>query len=735
VAVRRLLAAVAAAGLLVPAVSSSPAHAEIIGRVLTPAVATVVRLPAQPPTSPVRLRSGIKDWHGRLSHLAGTAHYDRGEWIYEDYPDSAYGAAAPGTSQLLTALGLLAGAVPASQRLSGAVAFVQAAAGAGPLVDQADLSQLRFTIRGADLYVLARTTAMHRPARSALLLLFDTGRPAATRSIPFGSGLHTGRADVAVLVTARGARIVDLRSGRVTRAPAAADPSGYVNSLEARLPLRRVADGGRLRLVAATGIVAPHSFTLVSNGQGGPVAKVAPRLHEPVQAVYDRAQAVALAAHDVDRFFTQVSLHRLRDGFSQRLLPGPGYNVRTVMTPKRYSRESGTDGALRQYGLYLPSGFSWHRAVPATVVLRGSSMTANSFAAISPNLFRQLGDENGAALISPDGRSGFDLFEGATYRDVDADIDDAERLLPIDPNRLTVAGYSMGGYATYMFGATQPDRFAALFSIEGPVGGNQPSTTTRGLPDVIPALANLRAEPIEIYEGDVDANVPITNGAAAAARLRALGFRYRFDVFPGHTHFTYGIVDDYSLGEHLLRGARRVTHPAVVDFTRNMTYEHAVDLGTRSDLPTAGHSVGLRFDRAWFVSALRARDPRNGIAHIDVRTFARQMRSVQPVRSAGVDPATPEGELPALFVAQRWARGASDGPPRNAFRAQLTGVSHVTLDLAGMGLSVQRRLVATIRTDGRTTVVLRDGRRSCRALHLGRGTHRVVVPTLGACPA
>jgi pimeloyl-ACP methyl ester carboxylesterase len=550
--------------------------------------------------------------------------------------------------------------------------------------------------------------------------------------VPFGSGLHTSHADTAALVTKAGTHIVDLRTGHVTQAPAVADPSGYINSLETRLPLSLVGDGADIRMVAATGVVGPGSYALVSKGAAGPLAKVVPRLHEPVQAVYDRGQAVALANHDIDPFFTTVSLARIRDGFSQRLLPGVGYNVRTVLAKRWYSHEGGTEGILRQYGLYLPKGFSWHRPTAATVMFRGSSMTANSFAAISPNLFRELGDDNHAVVISPGGRSAFDLFENATYRDVDSDLHDAETLLPVDRNRLTIAGYSMGGYATYMFAATQPDRFAAAFSVEGPVGGAQPSTASAGLPNVVPALVNLREEPIEIYEGDIDADVPITNGMSAAEKLQRLGFRYRFDVFPGHTHFTAGIIDDYTLGARLLAGARRVVRPAVVDFTRNMTYEHAVDLGGHSDQLEAGHSVGLHFDHAWFVRDLQPRDSHDGIAHIDVRTFARQDRAVRPVQSLGIDPATPDGEVPAVYDEQHWVTGPVMGAIRNGFRADLTGASHVTLDLDGMGLTTARELVGVVRTDGLTTVTLREHGVSCLTKAFGRGRHRLVVAP-GSC--
>lgn len=711
------------AGLLA-LMCAGPAHAELTGTVLQPALPRVIGLPPAPQHRPIPLNGSLTAWNGRLAHIAGSAHYDRGEWIYEDYPYTAYGAALPSTVQLFKTLGLLGGVTPGAQRLPGGTAEVQSAAGAGPLVDQADLSQLRVAIRGGGIYVLARTTAMTAPVRTALLLLFDTGRAGVSRTVPFGSGLQTTRADTAALVTAGGTRIVDLVTGHVTQAPAAANPKGYTNVLETRLPLRLVVapGGSQLRMVAATGVADPRSFQLSSGGAAGPLAKVVPRFGVPVQAVYDRAQAIALEQHDIDQFFTTISLARLRRGDSQRLMPGIGYTVRTLTAPAAISHEGETDGVLRDYGLYIPRGFSW-RQTPATLVLRGSGMTAHSLAAITPGLFQQLGDDNGAIVISPGGRSDFDLFEGAAYLDAQQALADAERLLPIDPNRLSVAGYSMGGGATYLFAETQPDRFARAFVIEGPVGGEQPETKTpivNAEPDLVPLLSNLSYTPVEIYQGEHDADVPVTNGLAAAQRLQSLGLRYRLNIFPGD-HFTPGIWNDYTLGAAYLKGAVREAHPAEVRFSRVMPFEHAIDTGLDSDQPLAGHSVGLRFDHAWFVSHLDAADPQHGTATIDVRTLARPEGGITPVRTQGTDPGTLGGAPASVFDQQDWQLGPANAAPRNALSARLTGASSVTLDLRGMGLTAARPLAASIDTDTRVLVTLALSRRMCLTSTIDNG--------------
>jgi hypothetical protein len=144
-----------------------------------------------------------------------------------------------------------------------------------------------------------------------------------------------------------------------------------------------------------------------------------------------------------------------------------------------------------------------------------------------------------------------------------------------------------------------------------------------------------------------------------------------------------------------------------------MPYEHAVDTGLDSDQPLAGHSVGLRFDRAWYVHDLEASDPVRGTATIDVRTLARPTGTVTPVRTLGMDQGDVGGEPPSLFDDQHWQTGRLTDSPRNGLDARLSGTSRVALDLAKMGLTAARPVAASIHTDAHTTVALELPRRTC----------------------
>jgi pimeloyl-ACP methyl ester carboxylesterase len=682
----------------------------------------VVTLPASP--------NNAAGWRGALSHLAGTAHYDQGEWIYEDYPVTAFGAAQPGVPIVYGVLDSLGNLYDPLQRVPGGLAFVIPQAGAGPFVEEADLSELRFAIRGDELHVRARTTTMREPVRTALLLLLDTGRSGTTFAVPFGSGLTTSSADTAVLVTASGARIVDLASGDAVDAPASADATDYRNSLEAQLPLALVADASRVRFAAATGLVAPGSYELEGGGIAGPLAKVVPRFDEPVQSTHDRMQALALAAGDIDAFVTEVSITRMRAGDSEKLLPGIGYNVRTFVAPAGLGTEGGTDGTLREYGLYVPRGYTGAPA-PATLILRGSSMTAHGLAAITPGLFQNLGDDNGAILVSPGGRSGFDLFQGPVYRDVLQALDDAQALMPIDPERLTIAGYSMGGYATYVFSATQPDRFAGAFVVAGPVGGNQPATSTLRFPDVVPWLDNLRYIPVEIFQGDSDSSVPITNPLAAIVQLRESGLRYRFNLLIGNSHFNPGIQNDYSIGARYLKGLQRERAPSRVRFSRSMPFERAVDTAAQTDQPAAGTSVGLAFRDAWFVHDLEAADPQDGVATIDVRTFARPQGEVTLLQNVGIDTGPLTGQAASPYQEQSWQIAQPTHEARNALDLRLTGAASVRLDLDAMDLDAVQPMLATIRNDAPVTVTFTSQDCAPIAVALVPGGHVVRLESCG----
>src|SRR4051794_23343590 len=109
---------------------------------------------------------------------------------------------------------------------------------------------------------------MTAPAKTALLVLLDTatgGREPRSggmaRDVPFGSGIRSSRAELALLLTGTRGWLANLATGRVSALPAhsvASNPSGYANALEARVPRAMLgALPARIAVAAATGIADP----------------------------------------------------------------------------------------------------------------------------------------------------------------------------------------------------------------------------------------------------------------------------------------------------------------------------------------------------------------------------------------------------------------------------------------------------------------------------------------------
>ncbi|MEP7346681.1 MAG: phospholipase [Gemmatimonadaceae bacterium] len=143
------------------------------------------------------------------------------------------------------------------------------------------------------------------------------------------------------------------------------------------------------------------------------------------------------------------SCHDLRGettGGSARLQARPAAPTGTVSTGLRaLGLASGRDGFL-----YVPTGYAPSTPAPLLLTLHGATMES----AYGISLWRDLADEHGVIVLSPDSRSvTWDGIRGRFSEDI-AFIDRALRLVfrdcQVDPQRMVVHGFSDG--ATYGLG-------------------------------------------------------------------------------------------------------------------------------------------------------------------------------------------------------------------------------------------------------------------------------------------
>lgn len=132
--------------------------------------------------------------------------------------------------------------------------------------------------------------------------------------------------------------------------------------------------------------------------------------------------------------------------------------------------------------------------------------------------------------------------------------------MPIDPDRVYLTGFSMGGFGTWQTACFNPSRFAAIAPLSG--GGDV---------DQAERLANM---PIWAFHGADDEVVPLSSSQAMVEAVRKCGGRVEFTVYPGcgHGECCERAYRDDLLLEWLLAQRRR--HPASILTTRTSSNSH-----------------------------------------------------------------------------------------------------------------------------------------------------------------
>lgn len=94
---------------------------------------------------------------------------------------------------------------------------------------------------------------------------------------------------------------------------------------------------------------------------------------------------------------------------------------------------------------------------------------------------------------------------------------------PIDPRRVYLIGYSMGGYGTWDLLTRFPHRFTAAVPLSG---GGDPATVTKALADL----------PVWVFHGAKDTTVPISGSEDMVQAMQAIGAPVRFTRDEGAGH-------------------------------------------------------------------------------------------------------------------------------------------------------------------------------------------------------
>jgi len=584
---------------------------------------------------------------------------------------------------------------------------------------------------------------------------FDTDDDPRTGTAewPAAAGVRSPGIDRALVVSSRGARLLDADGGLLAELPTTVDTAA--RSFVVRVPRAALDVDGtwRVRLAAGladaagTGFAPPtvlpgaavpglprvYNVAFRSVEQEPPVhtsgltdALVA-RLQELTAAApllgglgadgafravtgnfwLEDAQADALALGDVSPFSSEVDWAALASGVTTPESRPTGYSNRWYV-----SRLALGDGIVPQagpavdlrpnylgrvqpYAVYVPTDGG---ELPLTWVMHSLGGNHNQYGALNPRLLEQLCEDRGSICATTLGHGP----DGWYYAEAEADYWQVWRALAeayeLDTERTVMSGYSMGGWASYKLTFEHPDLFAAAMPLAGP------PRCGSGLGDPVPPLALNSDERCDASgdTGPLVGNarwVPYSIGHGAADLLvpvtavqQQVG---RFDAL-GQRYVLHVYPGEdhvaFAVQDRFDAVVAEVGSPARVRDPGRISHTWYPSL--------TDDSLGLGATTVYWLGGLAARDTGPG-----------RLASVEAVSAARPDPAVTErrtgptlvpGPLPALRTALEWVLGEAPEPSQR-LELVLHNVVAVSVDLERAGL---RCGPVSVTSDGPVTVTL-----------------------------
>ena len=209
-------------------------------------------------------------------------------------------------------------------------------------------------------------------------------------------------------------------------------------------------------------------------------------------------------------------------------------------------------GKTYRYQVYVPTDYTSAKAWPVIVSLHGNGrqggdgmlQTGTDFAI----RIRQNRAPFPAIVVFPQAQVGTRWADSEMQDLVISEADQAIAEWHVDPTRVYLHGYSMGGSGSYRIAYKWPSRFAAIVIVAGRVVPSAPNTPPeidrdrRANPfltalDPFAVLAErLKRIPIWIFHGDADETVSVTESRQFVAALKKVGAPVRYTEYPGVDH-------------------------------------------------------------------------------------------------------------------------------------------------------------------------------------------------------
>jgi pimeloyl-ACP methyl ester carboxylesterase len=647
------------------------------------------------------------------SRLAGGA-VEWTDFLYDDH--GAFGAGAPG--------GVTGLAPP-----RGTYTYPE-----GPARNNgADLFRVGIGLSGAHTYWRIDWTTLDDPRVPIAAFAIDRDGSTATGVAAWGAGtgLRSAGIDHVLVVSSRGAWILDAVTGARVAVPGAVTvdhrATRAMGSFVAKVPaslLPSRATPWKVRVAA--GLAAPDGSTFAPVGALNGALPGQPAVYnvgfrgarqETPQLNFwmESAQATALATGDVSAFSLAVDWSALADRRSTAEPVLPGYTNRWYASSLELGKGVVPDaddnpagdlrpnflGRVQPYAVYVPTGAA-SGPRPLTWLLHSLGVQHNQYGALNPKFLQQACERRGSICATTLGRGP----DGWYFDEAEVDFWETWHALStgfaLDPERTVLSGYSMGGWATYKLGLAYPDLFAKAVVMAGPpvcgirVTGDvvQPAGPGRCTDDgtSVPLLANARWLPYFIAHGAADQLVPVAGVVEHVADIDGLGLRHRFELYPALDHLAWAAADLFASPAAHMGAGKRTRDPG------RITYSWFPHL-RRPEL-------GIGPTGAYWVRGLRARNAGPGVlASVDITSAARPDPAVTPVRASGPVLTSDTPPVAGTFSELTWQLGSRPAAQRR-ITARLVDVAALSFALGRAGIAPGQAATISVQTDGATTLGL-----------------------------
>jgi pimeloyl-ACP methyl ester carboxylesterase len=556
-----------------------------------------------------------------------------------------------------------------------------------------------------------------------------SGPGLSTDAWPGIPGLHAQGIDEAIMLSSRGAWLVD-PAGNKTALPAPTVDLG-TQSFILKVPKATMPVSGpwKVWVVSGEANAAGDGFAPVDSDHGAlsgqpPVFNVGFRTkggERPFPDNYwmESGQATNLALGDVTTYSRTVHWRALRSatdsgepqpvGFSNRwyvssIAVGTGQGV-VADGPNNPTGDTLPNylGRVQPYNIYVPRHYQQGTPTPLTWLLHSLSEQHNQYEVLAPTFVYKACELRTSICVTPLGRGP----DGWYYNEAELDFwevwNRVAATYTLDPERTVLAGYSMGGWGTYKLGFEHPDLFANAVVLAGPPGCGARLADPAGTPvplqitytgtdcasdgDSTPLISNARWLPYFIGHGTEDELVPVTSAVEQANAFQTAGNQFRFELYPGMDHMAWGASDMFgSAAAHM----------------GNLTREHRPDHITFDWYPHLDSRWQFTTGAYWIRDPQAPVDQPGLIAKVD----AVSGMAGQPTHTTNLNPGISnplDGPPVGASMEQDWVLGSTP-PPTSEIDLNLSKVTALTVDVAGAGFQPGQEGILKVTTDTTVTV-------------------------------